>query len=123
MEKKLEFNGDRININYVKADIYMKQGDRSKAGISFVEVLKLLCDQGEMTKNLGSVSLEQKLNNIFLMKLKVVDKLMNILVAADIRKYQNAKDHAISLCKYFNEIDAACEVYELQLEDHKGNNV
>jgi hypothetical protein len=41
------------------------------------------------------------------MKLKVVDKLVNILVALDIKKYPAAKDLAISLCKHVNEIDAA----------------
>jgi hypothetical protein len=40
------------------------------------------------------------------------------LIELDARKYPNSKDLAISLCQYTNEIDYACEIYELILQSH-----
>jgi hypothetical protein len=43
---------------------------------------------------------------------------VSILSGLEVRKCPTAKDLAISLCKHFDEIDAACEVYDKLLLDY-----
>lgn len=120
IEENFNLNKLHISINFVKADIHLRNGDRLNAGIIFVSLLQLLCSQGllidEMDPN--TINVEDKLNDLYMEKLQVIQKIVKVLVALEIKKYPNANDLAISLCQHTNEIDAACEVYELKLQSY-----
>jgi len=45
-EEEQKFNKLTISINFVKADIYLRNGDRVEAGRIFISLLQLLCNQG-----------------------------------------------------------------------------
>jgi hypothetical protein len=45
---------------------------------------------------------EAKLNDIYLMKLKIIEKLVTILITLEKKNYGAAKDLAVSLCKHVN---------------------
>jgi tetratricopeptide (TPR) repeat protein len=120
IEEDYNLNKLHIGINFVKADIHLRNGDRVNAGVIFISLLQLLCRQGLLVDEMdpNTVNIEDKLNDLWMEKLQVIQKIVKVLVALEIRRYPNAIDLAISLTQHANEIDAACEVYELKLQSY-----
>lgn len=70
-ERDFEFNEKSYSINFTKAVIYMKQGDKVNAGKSFIAVLKLVCSLSELKGRIDPHD-EDGLNDLYMKKLKIV---------------------------------------------------